>query len=103
MVQRNYLLDRTVNDMSECPKENIRGCMVMLAKDWGLDNRNAWLWGIVLGWDAESLAELKIRHDWTDDDVALLQRLHRRWRANDIQVICAKCGEIQVGHGHEGL
>lgn len=52
------------------------------ANDWGKNSREAWLYGILLGWDDEddphdtSMASLAAKHGWSEADVARLRRLH---------------------------
>ena len=47
-------------------------CMTTWAGDWSQDNRLAWLYGIVVGWDDESLAELTEDFGWDPDTVERL-------------------------------
>jgi hypothetical protein len=43
------------------------------------------VWGIVLGWDDESLVELAERHGWSDGAVARLRGLHESFNTLGIQ------------------
>lgn len=43
-------------------------------RDWGLDHRDAWIFGIVCGW-GDALPEVARRHKWSDQTVERLQRL----------------------------
>ncbi|MDP1527706.1 MAG: hypothetical protein Q8M20_18030 [Rhodocyclaceae bacterium] len=73
--------DLTVLLAEENPKESIKTCMATSSKDWSLYERDAWIWGIVFGWDDESLVDLSKRHKWRNVDVDRLKRLHQKWRA----------------------
>lgn len=55
--------------------ESAGNCMAFHPRDWAADRRDAWLWGVVVGWDEESLAELAAKHGWPADEVERLRRL----------------------------
>ncbi len=64
--------------MSKLLKEaidSIGTSMIMSPRDWGLDHRDAWVYGIVLGWNSDSLAELRVIHRWDDKTVERLTKL----------------------------
>lgn len=68
------------------PIESIRSLLATDSRDWGEDRGDAWLWGIVMGWDDEDLEcsamELIARkHDWDEATVARLRLLHERFKA----------------------
>lgn len=68
------------------PIESIRSLLATDSRDWGEDRGDAWLWGIVMGWDDEDLEcsamELVARkHDWDEATVARLRLLHERFKA----------------------
>jgi hypothetical protein len=49
------------------------------SRDWGLDPTDAWLYGLLCGWDDEedpgaAMAEVAKRHGWTAATVASLRR-----------------------------
>lgn len=50
-------------------------CIVRHPRDWGADSRDAWIWGVIVGWDDESLVELAETHRWSSDDVARLRAM----------------------------
>lgn len=64
-----------MND-SECPRKSLERCLAFSARDWYADKRDAWIWGIVFGWDAESMKEIAELHGWSDKTVSRLRRLH---------------------------
>jgi hypothetical protein len=58
-------------------------CMAFDPRDWALDRRDAWLWGVIVGWDPDepgetdgAMAEVAAKHGWTDEHVARLRTLH---------------------------
>lgn len=50
--------------------------MVFSSKDWSLTETNAWIYGIVVGWDVDSLNEIKKAFNWSDELVDRLKLLH---------------------------
>tara|TARA_Y100000310_G_scaffold213365_1_gene214292 strand:+ start:136 stop:384 length:249 start_codon:yes stop_codon:yes gene_type:complete len=59
-----------------CPLESIDCTLAFAAKDWSIDKNDAWIYGIVAGWDDDSLLELKVRFRWTTETVNRLKKLH---------------------------
>lgn len=63
----------------------IVGC----SRDWGVDYRDAWIYGVVVGWGCDeqhehdpeictdATAEIAARHGWSGEQVARMQRYHR--------------------------
>lgn len=66
------------------PREALRDLLAFSSRDWGAVKGDAWLWGIVFGWDNEddepdeesAMPELAKQHGWDEADVARLRRLH---------------------------
>ncbi len=50
------------------------------SKDMGLCKFDAWAYGIIVGWDDESYAELKPMHGWTDEEIEYNKLLHQNYR-----------------------
>jgi len=65
--------------MIENWKESLHSCLVHHARDWAANRRDAWLWGIIVGWDDESLDELKKDFGWDDETIARLKRLRQQY------------------------
>lgn len=65
---------------AENPLENISCAIAFSPKDWSVESRDAWIYGIVLGWDDESLDELSKKHGWGLGDVERLKRLCLRFK-----------------------
>lgn len=49
------------------------------SRDWSINRQDAWIYGIVVGWDREAIDELKQLHHWTDDAVACLAELRKQY------------------------
>jgi hypothetical protein len=70
---------------SENPFASIVTSIATHSRDYGNDPTDAWVYGIVCGWDdgpdddSRAMIELAEKHGWTEDDVARLRRLHAKW------------------------
>lgn len=62
------------------PLESIATAIAFSPRDWSSHHRDAWIYGIVLGWDKEDLEELKNKHKWRDETVARLKFLHDKYK-----------------------
>lgn len=72
------------DDAAACPKDSPGGLaealvsaantMAFSAQDWAQHHRDAWLWGILCGWDRGALAECIEKFGWTDEAVERLRR-----------------------------
>jgi hypothetical protein len=61
-----------------CPIKSIEYTLAFASKDWSLDKDDAWIYGIVIGWDDDSLDELKVSFGWSDETVLTLKELHKK-------------------------
>ena len=61
------------------PRESAAACMAASPRDWSLDHRDAWLWGIVCGWGEEALHHLAKKHNWNENTVSRLCELRKSW------------------------
>ena len=59
--------------------ESIECAIAFDVRDWGNDRRSAWIYGIVFGWDEESLDEFSKQYGWDNADKIRLADLHRQW------------------------
>lgn len=53
--------------------------MAFHVRDWGAERRDAWLWGILCGWDGDdgdSMSECVTAFGWSPSEVMRLRRLH---------------------------
>lgn len=66
-------LAMTGDDALPAALDSLKTTMTLDSRDWGADRRDSWLYGIVVGWESASLAELREKHGWTDDDCRRLQ------------------------------
>jgi hypothetical protein len=95
--------------MSEC-KDSLKGCLVFNSRDWANNKRDAWLYGIIVGWDEESFAELKLKHRWPDEQISRLKRLRAEFinlgevdqntlpekpSTNGLTYYCPECGNSE--------
>ena len=60
----------------EDPFVSIRSCITSAPRRWSLHPSDAWLYGVVIGWNEKDLEELTVLHNWALADVSRLQRLH---------------------------
>lgn len=54
--------------------DSARTVMALHPRDWAAESRDAWLWGLLVGWD-ESMTDVQQKHKWSDADVAGLRSL----------------------------
>lgn len=66
--------------ITPCPLENIHDVLSFSSKDWSTASEDAWLWGIVCGWDDGVLAELQDKYGWPDSYVVNLKEFHRSYK-----------------------
>lgn len=66
--------------------ESIERAIAFDVYDWSEDRRSAWIYGIILGWDEESIKELKGEFNWTDEDVERMNRYHLQWEQLKISI-----------------
>lgn len=92
MTADRILMAHTIPFTSEetDPLEAIRTLIALDSRDWTQDRGDAWLYGIVLGWDAKpddhlddvgAMDLIAARHRWDDETVARLRILHERFKA----------------------
>jgi len=68
------------------------------SKDMGKSKFDAWIYGIVVGWDDDSYDELSVKHSWSKEDVEYNKLLHKNYRKSwtlfmDETLISNKCPE----------
>jgi len=62
---------------TENPLVSIRKAILFSSNDYSQCKRDAWIYGIVVGWRDEALEELSQRHCWDPETVERLKRLHK--------------------------
>jgi len=75
------------HDQKECPACSAAASLSSVPRDTSEDHRDAWLYGIVLGWEwpgypghnEEVMEELAEKHDWSPATVARLRRLRAKY------------------------
>jgi hypothetical protein len=81
-INRAVELEKVLGGVREA-LESAHNTMAFDARDWALDKRDAWLYGLITGWDDEeepeedAMGEVARKHRWSDYDVARLRRLHQ--------------------------
>jgi hypothetical protein len=68
-----------MSESEENPHESLANCIAFSSKDWSLHKGDAWIYGIVIGWE-ESLASIARKHGWSDPTVDRLVRLRTRFQ-----------------------
>jgi hypothetical protein len=53
--------------------DSIRGLMATDARDWAATSRDAWTWGVLIGWPPAALHDVARKHGWSADSVARLK------------------------------
>lgn len=56
------------------PFESLRNAIVVHPRDWAADYRDAWIYGVIVGW-GDALPEVAALHDWSDAAVVRLRTL----------------------------
>lgn len=76
-------MSKTYRDTDD-PRQALRDLLAFSSRDWASVKGDAWLWGIVFGWDAPyddeddpgAMDQVAARHHWDEHDIARLRRLH---------------------------
>lgn len=64
----------------ENPLQSVRDTICLDSKDYSLNHRDAWLYGITVGW-GDSLNSIAKTHRWSADTVSRLKRLHAAYQS----------------------
>ena len=62
------------------PLQKLHEMLTFTSKDCGEDEMMACMYGIVIGWDDNSYAELKLKHKWNDEDIWLQKMWHKNYQ-----------------------
>lgn len=68
------------------PIRSIEQLLALDSRDWSITRGDAWLWGIVKGWDdndpdLSAMDAVARKHSWTPHEIARLRTLHQGWLA----------------------
>ena len=63
----------------ENPLQSLTTALTCTSKDMSLDKLDAYLYGIIVGWEDSSYAELKVRHGWSDETIEYQKRLNQNY------------------------
>lgn len=61
------------------PLEAIKDIICFSSRDWSENRGDAWLYGIVIGWDDGAMMELASKFDWGKSQIDLLKELHGKF------------------------
>lgn len=61
------------------PLQRLRETLAFTSRDCSEDKMIAFMYAVVMGWDDASYAELKAKHNWSDEDVRLQKLLHENY------------------------
>lgn len=70
-------LKEIVTKLEELPEalRSASRAMTASARDWSLNTRDAWLYGLIVRWPQPCIAELSSQHQWEPEDARRLTRL----------------------------
>lgn len=60
---------------------SLTNCLALHARDWAQNSQDAWLWGIICGWDGPAMRDVANKHRWSKEDVARLRGLRAAYVA----------------------
>jgi hypothetical protein len=66
------------------PLGALHSAITFSSMDWGASADTAWIYGIAVGWDGPSMAELAKKHNWSAQKVTNLRKLRRYYRAAEL-------------------
>lgn len=70
---------RSEMDIPTNPLQALRETFCRTSKDMGTEKMDAWCYGIIVGWDDASYAELAVTHSWSPETVAYNKLLHENY------------------------
>lgn len=63
----------------ENPIESLKNTVPFSCRDYGVEKRDAWVYGIICGWTDECFEEFNAKFGWDKDTWDRLKRLHNRF------------------------
>lgn len=61
-------------------RDSLQNLCAFSSRDWSENSEDAWIWGIVMGWDAASFRQLQQRFHWTDGEIKSLKAFHKQFK-----------------------
>lgn len=61
------------------PFESLQTVVATDSRDWARNRNDAWIYGIICGWDDDSLTELAGKFNWSDQAMVRLKLLHKKF------------------------
>jgi hypothetical protein len=74
-IKENTLSDKDIGLISDAIA-SIRSTIIFSPRDWAADVRDAWVYGIVVGWDDPSIKELSSKFGWEIKEIKKMKQLH---------------------------
>ena len=65
------------------PFRSLGNVLAFDSRDWAANRGDAWLWGIIFGW-GDAMAEVALRHGWSEREVRRLRLLHLSFRRAEV-------------------
>jgi hypothetical protein len=62
------------------PLQRLHETFAFTSRDCSEDKMIAFMYGVVMGWDDASYAELQPKHNWSDKDVELQKMWHKNYQ-----------------------
>lgn len=75
------------------PLQKLQEVFAFTSRDCSEDKMIAFIYGVVMGWDDDSYAEIKDKHNWTDKDIKLQKMWHKNYQKAWELFMCAKANE----------
>ena len=76
-----FTFPETVENLSLNALESIECTIAFDVHDWASSRRDAWIYAIVFGWDAEAWSEFRECYGWDEEDIARAKMYHEQWEA----------------------
>ena len=82
--------ERVKAEPDKNPLSNLKSTMLFHVNGFDSNFRDAWMLGIVIGydWKSDSFKEVCDRWKWTDEDAKLLKKLHEQYE--ELLEVCDK-------------
>jgi len=59
--------------------EHLVNILSFSSKDWSKEPRDIWIYGIICGWDEDSLEELKWKYNLKSIQIKVMRKLHKQF------------------------